>query len=460
MSASATPTGNGRSAYEPLLRQAEVLYERYEAGRKEPFNLFSVLRKASDEEHLHSKFIAALLNWESPEDGAKKSAKKNLRDFVEQVVVPAVNTAHEEALRRESEGQEAESRADRGEPHPQLEDAAPPPAPSVEGRERGEADGEGNTHSGDFFGDEKFSFSLEETRVERERDHIDLLITNAKGQAIVIENKIWAADQERQLERYYNTVKGRGLEPRLVYLTLDGRPPSPRSRGKIKLVACLSYKDDLVPWLRVCQERACDEPALRESLAQYLALIRTLYGDAGREFMTELTKFLREGRNLVLARTLGDAAADAWGDLLFDYWEGIRQEVEAVIGVPLQDKKDFRGRLEKFVHSRAGHFHYSWRLLGEWAPATLGLEARRDGGIFYGVCCGNREHPELYGRLKDKVSPLGYAHAERWWSGRKFVREGVVNVPSDDVIAVLNNAQKRSEVVRDLKKTWESLRKP
>ncbi len=456
MNASGTSIGGDRSAYE-LLRQAEVLYERYEAGRKEPFNLFSVLRKASDEEHLHSKFLAALLNWESPEDGAEKGAKKNLRDFVEQVVAPAVDTAREEAARKEAEGGDAESPEDRGEPR--LENAAPPSAPQVESHERREADvGNGDSYRSGSLSAGQFSFLVDEgARVERERHHIDLLITNADGQAIVLENKIWAGDQPRQLERYFDTVKRLGLEPTLVYLTLDGRPPSEQSRRE-HVVACLSYREDLIPWLRGCQERACDEPALRESVAQYLALIHTLCGDAGREFMTELTKLLREGNDLILARTLGDAATVAWGDLLFDYWEGVRQEVETEIGL-LPDQSDLRGWIKRFVDRRAGHFHYSWPLPSEWAPAPLALEARRDGGIFWGVICGNREHRELYGRLKDKLSPLGYAHAERWWSGRKFVCEGNTSRPSERVLAVLNNAQKRSEVVRDLIETWESLRK-
>ena len=240
----------------------------------------------------------------------------------------------------------------------------------------------------------------------------------------MIENKIWAADQDRQLERYFDTVKGLGLEPTLVYLTLDGRPPTPQSLGDHDgVVACLSYAGDLIPWLRECQERACAEPALRESVAQYVALIRTLCGDARREFMTELTKLLREGNDLILARTLGDAATVAWGDLLFDYWEGVRRKVETAIGLPAQS--DLRGWIKRLVDRRAGHFHYSWPLPSEWAPAPLALEARRDGGIFWGVICGNREHPELYERLKDKLSPLGYAHAERWWPGRKFVCEGI-----------------------------------
>ena len=39
-----------------LLKEAARLYEKHEAGRPEPFNVFSVLRSESDEVNLHSRF--------------------------------------------------------------------------------------------------------------------------------------------------------------------------------------------------------------------------------------------------------------------------------------------------------------------------------------------------------------------------------------------------------------------
>ncbi|MDZ7774423.1 MAG: PD-(D/E)XK nuclease family protein [Bacteroidales bacterium] len=38
------------------------------------------------------------------------------------------------------------------------------------------------------------AFSLEEYEVRKEYKNIDLLVTNSKKQAIIIENKIWAGD--------------------------------------------------------------------------------------------------------------------------------------------------------------------------------------------------------------------------------------------------------------------------
>ena len=458
MTSSPMTDDGGPSGYEALLRQVGVLYKCYEAGRREPFNLFSVLRKPSDEEHLHTKFLEALLKWKSPGNDAEAGATENLRDFVEQVVAPAVDTAREE-----SEREEAESRAAREEPYPPLEDAAPPPALSVDSHERRDADtGEGDSHRGGFVGGGRFWFPLDDAKVERERHDIDLLIKNAKGQAIVIENKIWAGDQPEQLQRYFQDEKGRGFDPTLVYLTLDGHPPTQQSIG-CRPVVCLSYQGDLIPWLRKCQERACTEPALRESVAQYIALILTLCGDSGREFMTEVKKILREGNNLILAGQLGSAATEVWRDLLLEYWNGVRDEVESATGV--RDHRKLEDMLHKFLHGQGrgslSWFHYAWPLSG-WASASLKIEARRHEGFFYGVSCHRKWNREEYDRLKSRLSSSEYGDADSSWPGRKFfsVKGESVWRPSEKALAVLRNPKKRNEVVGDLIQLWKDLREP
>lgn len=46
-----------------------------------------------------------------------------------------------------------------------------------------------------------------------------------KNKAIIIENKIYAGDQEYQMLRYYNHSKTYA-DSRLIYLSLDGKTPS------------------------------------------------------------------------------------------------------------------------------------------------------------------------------------------------------------------------------------------
>ena len=67
-----------------LLEKAGRLYERHEAGRPDPFNVFSVLRKETDEVHLHSRFLKALLDYRRSPDGPRE----NLRDFLGRLNLP------------------------------------------------------------------------------------------------------------------------------------------------------------------------------------------------------------------------------------------------------------------------------------------------------------------------------------------------------------------------------------
>ena len=70
------------SDYQLLLERVRWLYEKHEAGRRKPFNVFSVLRSPSDEVNLHSRFIHALLDYrKSPE-----AQRENLNDFLQHVV--------------------------------------------------------------------------------------------------------------------------------------------------------------------------------------------------------------------------------------------------------------------------------------------------------------------------------------------------------------------------------------
>lgn len=107
---------------------------------------------------------------------------------------------------------------------------------------------------------------------------IDILITDAHNHAIIIENKINAADQKNQLRRYANFAKSNKLEYAIIYLTLDGHEPSKFSIGKIcdyKYITS-SYIEDILPWLDECKEECVAGSALHSSISQYSQCLRKL----------------------------------------------------------------------------------------------------------------------------------------------------------------------------------------
>lgn len=104
---------------------------------------------------------------------------------------------------------------------------------------------------------------------------IDIVVTDNKGRQILIENKIYAADQTNQLQRYHNYSPTADL----FYLTLGGKMPSDHSCGDLEgntHYKCLSYKSEIIDWLEECRKEVAILPIVRESLTQYINLIKYL----------------------------------------------------------------------------------------------------------------------------------------------------------------------------------------
>ncbi|MBP6128264.1 PD-(D/E)XK nuclease family protein [Flavobacterium sp.] len=118
-----------------------------------------------------------------------------------------------------------------------------------------------------------------------EGGRVDIVITSA-NQNIIIENKIYAGDQEQQLLRYNNHFKNQPI----IYLTLDGSEPSESSKGNLVLnkdFICCSYKTDIKEWLEKCIKKMTNKPFIRETLNQYLILIKELTNQSNNNKMSE-----------------------------------------------------------------------------------------------------------------------------------------------------------------------------
>jgi hypothetical protein len=113
---------------------------------------------------------------------------------------------------------------------------------------------------------------------KKDGGNIDIIITDKNNNAIIIENKIYAVDQENQLLRYYNYGKKKCKSVYLFYLTLDGKEPSKFSTNELDKTnyTCISYSNDIKKWLEICKEKSENQPIIRETLSQYINLIKEL----------------------------------------------------------------------------------------------------------------------------------------------------------------------------------------
>ena len=131
----------------------------------------------------------------------------------------------------------------------------------------------------------KFSLDeLDKTTIEIEKDtngkgRIDIFI-ETPNDVIIIENKIYAGDQEKQLKRYNEFLSENFGEKtkHILYLTLYGTEPSEYSTGKIKdnFWKCISYDKTITEWLEQCRNNNNISDKIKIVIDQYLEVIDIL----------------------------------------------------------------------------------------------------------------------------------------------------------------------------------------
>lgn len=354
-----------QSAERLLLKAATSLLAADQREETESFNLFTVLRSGSDEVHLHSRFLHALLAHRT------QGRRKNLEAFLKL-----------ECLQL---GDVASLNVDAAEVH-------------------------------------------RETAVEGERIDL-WIADRSSGYAVAIENKIYAGDQANQLQRYYCALRrAKFHDVRIIYLTLDGHEPSRDSQGKTPdgELSCVSY-EDLLPWLGACHDQEQGDPALRSSVAQYRQLVRQLTGGGlGGNQMAEMKKIIRESGSLALARHLGTAADDLFVDIVHELWKEIDEAVQKELqdegiscGVPsaidcerIRQAFGLSDRRRNLIRWHGLYYPFKKQNTPpDLAPApALGIEINGGREFFFGVRCRREDSEELraekvaYGAIKLAVS--------------------------------------------------------
>ena len=296
------------------------------------------------------------------------------------------------------------------------------------------------------------NFAPDGAKVERERWHIDILITNNRGQALAIENKICAGDQNRQLERYHEELRERGYNDRhILYLTINGRKPSEESIGGLgkKDYTPISY-ERILGWLKRCRKRAYDEPELRDTVAQYSRLIEKL--TKGSELMNELKDLCLRDNNLLVAHHLAEALTHAKASLMHEMWEKIREILEKDSFTDLIEKIS-EDSIRESIENKTGRYFGLYYSFGQ-DPAYLAVEAGGYGFIV-GVWCdkSKEKYKEKYKEIKSTLEKqLGRGEkpddAWPWWC---VLRPDGTGLNSGD-IETLADKKARNELTDEVAK--------
>lgn len=155
---------------------------------------------------------------------------------------------------------------------------------------------------------------------------------------IGIEVKIDAGDQKAQLHDYYTALKHRANNRKktvLVYLTLDGKPPSAYSLKDLEQenVLCLSFEKDIRQWIETCANLSKHKPELSYALIQYKRLLENLTG-AGTSMTALIADKLANNRDdLETALALEKALPKAKASVMLRFWEELSNAMANAFGV-------------------------------------------------------------------------------------------------------------------------------
>ena len=340
-----------------LQRVDEIIKQNDEIKRLkgENFNVFSVLKMESAENATHSAFLGELLNPK----GSHECGSVFLKLFLEQISFEKANK-NNRSINLDSASVELEKYI-------------------------GPVDLQTGTGG-----------------------RIDIFISDNEGISLSIENKIYAGDQERQVERYCNYKPDRNI---VYYLKLSRSEPDEWSSGDLKPdkdFYCISYKKTIINWLSQCLKEAAEMPILRESIKQYIILIKKLTGQlTDHKMQNELFDVIK--KNPQSARSIADE------------WETAERKIaEIFLDEVIKNLKKELGHEYKVDLDNIGEkWEYLWIEHNEWGGLHIKLEGNEylNGcETYYGIVGHKDEfdHDEVQQIFKENSSLKDFSSTDDW----------------------------------------------
>ena len=361
-----------------LLRDINIVRKKFEEREKneDNFNMFTILRKESDEVYLHSRFLSALLD----PNGPHRLGTIFLNSLLDRI----------------------------------------------------ESDFEYDEKSLEVYPNNQNRSEYKEIDI--------CFIDRVAKKAVMVENKIYHEDTNHedkgQLENYYgrlieeDKIPEDGIE--VYYLTLDGHEPSedsvklsgkyPKLQDKVK---CISYSVEILEWLRTIVKECYNKPSLRESIIQYIKIVENMTNNnTSEDEIKEITSLIGMNEdNLMSAKLLIDNFVHVRKQTILDFcieleYELHRRDFE-IIDKPEEDEisnlasnRPIKRKVDLVFTIRKGEI-------------PVCIRADFDEWIYWGICNDKEEEIKvpkaLLPHIKQFVSENSDFEKEEIWICWKFL---------------------------------------
>lgn len=249
------------------------------------------------------------------------------------------------------------------------------------------------------------------TEYVTDNGRIDILIKDHKKNAIIIENKIYACDQPKQLIRYNVYAEGEFKDKnkdkeennkkyQIYYLTLFGSEASEQSAGDV-IYHTISYAETIIQWLDKCIALAVRLPLVRETLIQYSNHIKQLTDqDMNSKNEEEITSLLAKFHDLKAIQSI-----------YFNYHKIFDQIAKKYFNPKMGDfAKAFaeEKKIElEYHYENSNEYHMNFYLRNpNWKEINcISFEFEKGKGYYYGIFNGNENQlsDENRKKLREKL---------------------------------------------------------
>lgn len=281
---------------------------------------------------------------------------------------------------------------------------------------------------------------------------MDIVIeSKGKDQAIIIENKIYASDQDRQLCRYWEYAKNHYENFIILYLTLDGHSPDDKSKENMKEnddFFCISYRSFILDWIKACKEKATSVPIVRETITQYYNLIAKLtYQDMATSKTEELIELLASEENIAVLFKINNVYNDVLDKVCNTTLVNQAKEIAKELNI---EYKICNGN--KWYNKWAQIQFYKT----EWEHFCISFEFGSDNfkNFYYGVKFRSEEDKGQK-QYKEIINKKLRGSSSEWYASSKPFYNDWNNA---DVFTKLYNGEIKGEIISIIKQIIEDLK--
>ena len=276
---------------------------------------------------------------------------------------------------------------------------------------------EGSHQQGDtflklFFKELELEYRPNIYQAFREKENIDILLTS-HTKAIIIENKIDTEDHSNQLSRYYEQIQEDGYRENQItffYLTLfEEKPNEIEMRDKVKNI---TYQYEICNWIESAIKEMVKFPILRDTLVQYLNLIKQLTDQSQEKgFILEVKDLLLEEDNLKAMLNIEASVVEAKIDVQLSFWKDLKTALDEHYPFDfyaLNGEKTLKRSVQKYYKKRKNRKDFGFEYEVD-KNLYFFIELRNN--IYYGF--DFRNEPETH--QQERVNALWVDWEEGYW---------------------------------------------